>query len=79
MEQSKLPVRLHLIVVSLVLAGSAAPLSAQRPAGFEAYYEFLLGRHLESAGKVDEAVAAFERAARLDPASADIPAEVSGV
>jgi tetratricopeptide (TPR) repeat protein len=78
-EQSKLPVRVHLIVVSLVLAGSAASLSAQRPAGFEAYYEFLLGRHLESAGKVDEAVAAFERAARLDPASADIPAELSGV
>lgn len=71
--------RVHLIVVSLVLAGSAASLSAQRPAGFEAYYEFLVGRHLESAGKVDEAVAAFERAARLDPASADIPAELSGV
>ena len=79
MEQSKLPVRVHLIVVSLVLAGSAASASAQPVAGFEAYYEFLLGRHLESAGKVDEAVAAFERAARLDPASADIPAELSGV
>jgi tetratricopeptide (TPR) repeat protein len=78
-EQSKLPVRVHLIVISLTLAGSAASVSAQPTTGFEAYYEFLLGRHLESAGKVDEAVAAFERAARLDPASADIPAELSGV
>jgi tetratricopeptide (TPR) repeat protein len=78
-EQSKLPVRVHLIVISLALAGSAASVSAQPTTGFEAYYEFLLGRHLESAGKVDEAVAAFERAARLDPASADIPAELSGV
>jgi tetratricopeptide (TPR) repeat protein len=74
-----MPVRLYLIVATLVLAASASVVSAQPKAGFEAYYEFVLGRHLENAGEVDEAVKAFERAARLDPDSADIPAELAGL
>ena len=40
---------------------------ARGVAGSEAYYEFLLGRHLEGEGDVDEAIAAYERARALDP------------
>lgn len=79
MEQSKMLVRLHLIALTLVLVPAASTVSAQPKTGFESYYEFLLGRHLESEGQVDKAAAAFERAARLDPASADIPAELAGL
>jgi tetratricopeptide (TPR) repeat protein len=74
-----MPVRLPLIVLTLALASSASAVSAQPRPGFEAYYEFLLGRHLENTGQVDEAVAAFRRAAAIDPASADIPAELAGL
>lgn len=74
-----MPVRLHLIALTLALVPTASVVSAQPKAGSEAYYEFLLGRHLENAGEVDQAVAAFERAAKLDPASADIPAELAGL
>ena len=41
--------------------------SRRLPSQAEAYYEFLLGRHLESEGDVDEAIAAYERARALDP------------
>jgi tetratricopeptide (TPR) repeat protein len=74
-----MPVRLHLIVLTFALVVSSSVVSAQPKGGFEAYYEFLLGRHLENAGQVDEAAAAFGRAARLDPMSADIPAELAGL
>ncbi len=42
-----------------------------------AYY-FLLARHLESAGRVDEAIKAHERAIALDPGSAELRAELAG-
>ena len=38
----------------------------------------MLGRQLEDQGDVDGAIAAFQRAMKLDPASADIPAELAG-
>ena len=44
-----------------------------------AYFEFLLGRQLEDKGDVDGAAAAFQRAMKLDPASADVPAELAGL
>ena len=43
-----------------------------------AYY-FLMGRYLEGAGKVDEAVAAFKKAIALDPKSAEPRAELAGL
>ncbi len=45
----------------------------------EAYYEFLLGRYLEGEGAIDEAIAAHERARRLDPGSAEPTAELAGL
>jgi tetratricopeptide (TPR) repeat protein len=44
-----------------------------------AYDEFLLGRHLEDSGDIDGAIAAYKRAAQLDPDAADIPAELAGL
>ena len=60
-----------------VAAAGAPPVSAEARA--EAYYEFLLARHLESDGDVDPAIAALERAAKADPASAEVRAELAAL
>src|SRR3954454_4683301 len=70
-----------LLVLAVVLADPpGAP--AQAPPGppdSAAYYQFLLGRHLESAGEPDKALAALREAARLAPAAADIRAEIASL
>jgi len=67
------------LVVLSISAAEAQP--AQTPADRvgQAYEQFLLGHRLEKTGKVDAAVAAYERAMQLDPGSAEIPAELSGL
>ena len=45
----------------------------------DAKYYFLLGRHLEGAGKVDDAVAAFKKAIELEPSSAEPRAELAAL
>jgi tetratricopeptide (TPR) repeat protein len=58
---------------------AASPRQAQ-PSGVEdSSYYFLMGRRLESAGRIDEAIAAHKRAIELDPASAELRAELAGV
>lgn len=42
-------------------------------------YFFLLGRHLESEGQVDEAIAAHKRAIALEPGSAELKAELAAL
>ena len=43
-----------------------------------AYY-FILGRHLEGEGKLDEAIAAHKQAITMAPASAELRAELAGL
>jgi tetratricopeptide (TPR) repeat protein len=45
----------------------------------DAAYYFILGRHLEGEGKLDEAIAAHKRAIALAPASAELRAELAGL
>jgi tetratricopeptide (TPR) repeat protein len=57
-------------------APQASPSKAADPVA-EAYYQFVLGRRLAGEGDVEGAVKAYKRALELDPASADIPAELA--
>ncbi|MCA1561693.1 MAG: tetratricopeptide repeat protein [Acidobacteria bacterium] len=70
------------ILLACLFAVMAAPAAAgarhQKPDSTAGYY-FLLGRHLESAGKIDEAIDAHKRAIELDPTSAELHAELAGL
>ena len=75
-----MPVRRAATVV-LLLAGLVLPASrglAQTGAS-DPYLDFLLARRLEQAGDVEGALAALERAAKADPASAEVRAELAAV
>ncbi|MGB2716225.1 MAG: tetratricopeptide repeat protein [Vicinamibacterales bacterium] len=52
-----------------------APAPPQAPAG----YYFLLGRQLEVEGKIDEAIAAHNRAIAMEPSSAELKAELAAL
>lgn len=71
-----------LVLAALVLI--APPLAAQQtpaaaaPEGTAAYY-FLLGRHLESENKIDDAIDAHKKAIALEPSSAELRAELAGL
>lgn len=58
----------------MVLAQAPQLASAQT---IDPYFEFLMGRRLESQGDAKAALAAFERAATAAPKSADIRAEIA--
>ena len=60
------------------LPAAAQPSQSAAPAADSQYY-FLLGRHLENSGQIDEAIAAFKRAMELDPKSGDLHAELAGL
>src|SRR5437762_9095859 len=72
-----------------LLAASAVPAAAQAvPAqatadpsakAGDAYSQFMLGRHLETADDIPGAIAAFKRAIELDPQSSDVVAELAGL
>lgn len=53
----------------------ASPTQPQAPAG----YYFLLGRQLEVDGKIDEAIAAHNRAIAMEPSSAELKAELAAL
>lgn len=70
------------VLVVLALApGAAAGAQATAPPQTEAGagYYFLLGRHLETDGKIPEAIAAHKKAIELAPASAELQAELAGL
>jgi tetratricopeptide (TPR) repeat protein len=71
-----------------LLAGRASGVPRQEPTrppasrvsgSGEAYYQFVLGRHLESEGDVDGAIKALTQAATLDPRSSEIRAEIAAL
>ncbi len=73
---------IRVAIVALIATVSAADASASGPSNENlsaAYYQFLLGRHSEDAGEIDKAIAAYREAARLDPASADVRAELAAL
>jgi len=73
---------LRLLVAGLLALAVPASLFAQtaQPSGQgsgEAYYAFLMARHLESLGDNDGALAALQRAAAADPRSSMVRAEIA--
>ena len=79
--RSCLSVLILLAVASAAAAQTAPPpLSAvSAPDAGGSYYQYLLGLHLEMAGDSEGAAAAYERAEKLDPASAEIPAALAAL
>ena len=78
------PVLAAVLSLTVTRAGAAQPAGAQAQTaaadkGAEAYAQFLLGRHLETADDIDGAIGAFKRAAQLDPTVPDVPAELAGL
>src|SRR5918993_3857991 len=70
-----MPTVLAVVAFSLTLGGAPQP-PADAP---NASYYFLLGRHLEGGGKIDDAIAAFKRAIELEPQSAEPRAELAAL
>ncbi len=62
-------------------AGAATAADRQPAASPKAgaYYQFMLGRELESEGDVAGAIKAYREASRLDPKSAEVVAELAGL
>jgi len=82
--------RAFLIVIPLVCVGgiASASTSVQRPPAppppslaqdAPASYYFMLGRHLEDQQKIDEAIAAHQKAIALVPDSAELRAELAAL
>ena len=72
-------VLLWALLVSPVAPARAAQAGQTPPEHDNAGYQFLLARHLESIGRVDEAIKAYERAIALDSGSAELRAELAGL
>src|SRR5688572_31772342 len=68
------------LLLALVLASPALAQTAAVPmeAKAQALFEFLMARRMESEGDNAGALAALERARKLDPNSAEIAAEIAG-
>lgn len=76
--------RAFLVLVSSVcLGGVAAASPQQRPSSQSqdapASYYYMLGRHLEDQQKIDEAIAAHQKAISLAPESAELRAELAAL
>jgi len=66
-----------LVVGGLLLGLAPSPAHGQTTAGVDAYYEFLVARHLEGEGDNAGALAALQRAAVAEPRSAEVRAEIA--
>jgi tetratricopeptide (TPR) repeat protein len=70
-----MPTVLAVVAFSLAVGGLPQP-PADAP---NASYYFLLGRHLEGGGKIDDAIVAFKKAIELEPQSAEPRAELAAL
>ena len=70
-----------LAVIIMLLASAATAAAQSKPSAPNtaggAYYEFMMGLHLEAQGDGPGATAAYLRAEKLDPTSAEIPAALA--
>jgi tetratricopeptide (TPR) repeat protein len=72
--------RKTLALASAVLAATVSASAQPKPSPADsggAYYEFLMALHYETQGDSANAVAAYQRAEKLDPQSAEIPAALA--
>lgn len=67
------------VLVPALASAQPASTVAERLPSADAYYEFMLARRLESGGDTKGALAALERAQKLDPTSAALHAERAGL
>ena len=67
------------LIFSFSHAAAAQPASSASANVAEAYAQFLIGHHLEEDDNADGAIAAYKRAIALDPAAADIAAQLAGL
>lgn len=72
---------LLLVFLSVLAVASSARADQGKPPaeGASPAYYFLLGRHYEGLGRIDEAIAALGRAIELSPSSAELRAELAGL
>src|SRR5215204_782689 len=67
-----------LIVFAATPALAQTVASAPQDPKAQAQFEFMMARRMESAGDIPGALASLERARKLDPQAAEIPAELAG-
>ncbi len=65
------------VVAGLLLGLAPSGAIAQSSSGVDAYYEFLVARHLEGEGDNPGALAALQRASAAEPRSAEVRAELA--
>lgn len=68
-----------LMALGLAASAAAQESAPEPPTPPEAYYQFLMGRHYEGEGQLEQAVEAHQRAAQLDPTAAEVPAELASL
>lgn len=79
MRLTPVTVAVALLLVGQPVAAQPTPApAASASASAQAYYEFILARRLEADGDEAGALAALERAGRLDPGSSEVLAERAG-
>jgi tetratricopeptide (TPR) repeat protein len=67
----------HFVVAGLLIGWAPAAVLAQSASAVDPYFEFLAARHLEGEGDNAGALAALQRAATAEPASAEVRAEIA--
>ncbi len=73
------PAALALVLLSAPLGAAQAPVPSGAVADAPATYYFMLGRHLEDADKIADAIAAHKKAIELDSGSAELRAELAAL